>query len=205
MLPRVGLTQNGMKRPLNDATQVWYLPRYDKSCRPSVRTTVAAGSDVNLPLRIQSKLSIGDSQLYDFYSSVDDPRRPLQFYREKQQDVCQYSHDLPLAATDGSLSLRKERMGTSFVLVEKPGYVVSLQFSAPVGGPLATLRAEAVCLLYLLCRVKAQFELAMPLLVCIDFLVLLQILQKWGQSDFWPDPHDIIHFDVIFPLLQELH
>ena len=30
-------------------------------------------------------------------------------------------------------------------------------------------------------------------------------MQKWGRSDFWPDPRDIIHFDVIFPLLQELH
>jgi ribonuclease HI len=31
------------------------------------------------------------------------------------------------------------------------------------------------------------------------------ILKKWGQSDFWPDPRKVIHLDVIFPLLQELH
>ena len=42
----------------------------------------------------------------------------------------------------------------------------------------------------------------------MDCLVLLQILQsklqKWGQSDFWPDSRDLIHFDVVFPLLQEI-
>ena len=54
---------------------------------------------------------------------------------------------LALAATDGSLSLRKELMGASFVVFEKPGSAVSLQFSASVGGPLATLRSEAVGLL----------------------------------------------------------
>ena len=95
-------------------------------------------------------------------------------------------------------------MGTSFVVVEKHGSAVSLQFSAPVGGPLAILRAEAVGLLHLLRRVELHFERAISLLVFTDCLVLLQILQKWGRSDFWPDPHDIIHFDVIFPLLQEL-
>ena len=87
----------------------------------------------------------------------------------------------------------------------KPGSAVSLQCSAPVGRPLATLRAEAVGLLYLLRRVNSHFEPAIPLLVFTDCLVLFQILQKWGRSDFWPDPHDIIHFDVIFPLIQELH
>ena len=90
------------------------------------------------------------TQQYDFYSSVDDPPRPLQCYRAKQEVACQYSHDGPLAATDGSLFLQKERMGTSLVFTKKPGSAVSLQFSAPVGGPLATFRDEAVRLLYLL-------------------------------------------------------
>ena len=101
-------------------------------------------------------------------------------------------------------------MCTRFVLVEKPGSTVSLPFSAPVGGPLVTLLAEAVGLLYLLRRAKSHFERAIPLLVFIDCMVLLQILQKsdfWPdpRSDFWPDPRDIMHIDIIFPLLQELH
>ena len=139
------------------------------------------GSDVNLPLRIQLELGKWGIRLYDFYSSADDPLRPSKCYRAKQQDACRHSHDGPLAATDRSLSLRKERMGTSFVVVEKPGSAVSLQFSGTVGGPLAILRAEAVGLLYLLRKVKVHFDRVLPLLVFIDCLVLLQILQKWRR------------------------
>ena len=54
-------------------------------------------------------------------------------------------------------------------------------------------------------KVKLHFDHAVPLHVFIDCLVLLQNLQKWVQSDFWPDLHNIIHFNVIFPLLQEIH
>ena len=39
--------------PSNYGTQIWYLPRYDKSRRSGVGTTATAGSDANLPLRIQ--------------------------------------------------------------------------------------------------------------------------------------------------------
>ena len=53
-------------------------------------------------------------------------------------------------------------------------------------------------------RVKLHFERMIHLLVFIECLVLLQILQKWGRSDFWPDSRNIIHFDVIFPLIQEI-
>ena len=38
----------------------------------------------------------------------------------------------------------------------------------------------------------------------IDSLVLLDILQKWGKASFNPRPNDILHFDVIFPLLNVL-
>ena len=98
-------------------------------------------------------------------------------------------------------------MGTSFVLVEKPGSAALLQFSAPVGGPLATLRIEVIGLLYLLRRVKSHFERVIPLIYIygLPCLRLAPDLQKWGRSDFWPDPRDIIRFDVIFPLLQEIH
>ena len=68
--------------PSNYAAQIWYLPRYDKSRCPGVRTTATAGSDANLPLSVQHKLGRWDSRRYDFYSSIDDPWRPLQCYRE---------------------------------------------------------------------------------------------------------------------------
>ena len=35
-------------------------------------------------------------------------------------------------------------------------------------------------------------------------MALLMILSKWGQSDFWHDPGDVVHFDVIFPLIKKL-
>jgi ribonuclease HI len=34
--------------------------------------------------------------------------------------------------------------------------------------------------------------------------VFLDILQKWGICDFHPRPKDIVHFDVLLPLLSEL-
>jgi hypothetical protein len=34
--------------------------------------------------------------------------------------------------------------------------------------------------------------------------MLLDNLQKWGKANFNPRPFDIIHFEVIFPLLQVL-
>jgi ribonuclease HI len=95
-------------------------------------------------------------------------------------------------------------MGASFILVDKPGSEALIVFSAPVGGPLASLRTEAVGLLHLLRKAKVRFCGAVPLLIFIDCLALLMILKKWGRSDFWPDLREVIHFDVIFPLLQEL-
>ena len=43
-----------------------------------------------------------------------------------------------------------------------------------------------------------------PLLVFMDSVVLLHILQKRGKASFNPRPNDILHFDVIFPLLNVL-
>ena len=34
--------------------------------------------------------------------------------------------------------------------------------------------------------------------------MLLDILLKWGRSDFQPQPREIVHFDVQVPLLAEL-
>ena len=33
---------------------------------------------------------------------------------------------------------------------------------------------------------------------------MLLILSNWGHSEFWPYPGDVVHFDVIFPLIQKL-
>ena len=72
--------------------------------------------------------------------------------------------------------------------------------SFPVGGPLSSLRTEAASLHRLLGQVPNDA----PLLVFTDCLILLSILAKWGQEDFWPDPDEIKHFDIIEPCLQLL-
>jgi ribonuclease HI len=35
-------------------------------------------------------------------------------------------------------------------------------------------------------------------------LVVLDIIRKWGRSDFHPSPKEVVHFAVIHPLQQEL-
>ena len=40
-------------------------------------------------------------------------------------------------------------------------------------------------------------------MIFIDCLALLMILSKWGQSDFWPDPGDVVRFDASFPLIKK--
>jgi hypothetical protein len=43
-----------------------------------------------------------------------------------------------------------------------------------------------------------------PLIDICRLLVILDILRKWGSSEFHPDPKEIIHFTVIYPLIEEL-
>jgi hypothetical protein len=79
-----------------------------------------------------------------------------------------------------------------------------MTYSASVGGPIAPLRAEAASLLQLLRRVRERFPDHADLLVFIDCLVPLDIFLKWGRSDFQPQPRDVVHFDILVPLLTEL-
>ncbi len=73
-----------------------------------------------------------------------------------------------------------------------------------VGGPLASVRAEAASLLQLLLDVASQYGRNVRLLIFIDCLVLLDILRKWGTYNFHPRPQEVVHVDVIYPLLLEL-
>jgi len=78
-------------------------------------------------------------------------------------------------------------------------------FAIRVGGPLSSLRAEAVALLLLLhYLLTLPASATAPLLVFVDNLTLLLILQKWGQRNYNPEPKDIVHFDVIDQLLKAL-
>ena len=42
------------------------------------------------------------------------------------------------------------------------------------------------------------------LLVFVDCLIVLDILSKWGHTDFYPDSKEVVHFDVIRLLHMEL-
>ena len=150
--------------------------------------------------------ALGDwsNRRYDFHWCHDSDRVPptLCLYRQFQQDALQYTFPGLVGGTDGSACMRTDRMGAGFALgtERKP----LLQFSAPVGGPLSSMRAEAASLLQFLRRVRAIFPDQHTLLIFIDCLVLLDILMKWGKSEFQPQPRDIVHFDILVPLLIEL-
>ena len=75
--------------------------------------------------------------------------------------------------------------------------------SSPVGGPLASIRSEAAGLLQLLRDIATNHGRHVRLLVFIDCLVLLDILWRWGTHNFNPRPKEVVHFDVIYPLLLE--
>ena len=102
-----------------------------------------------------------------------------------------------IAGTDGGVDWRKECMGAGYVTGTESEVETAL--SARVGVPLSSLRAEAASLLQLLIDLRDRSSTA--LLVFVDSLVLLDILQRWGQVSFHPHPTDVIHFDVSFPLL----
>jgi hypothetical protein len=74
-----------------------------------------------------------------------------------------------MGGTDGSAYVRTDRMGlmgAGFALgtERKP----LMQFSAPVGGPVSSMRAEAASLLQFFRRVRAIFPDQHALLIFID-------------------------------------
>ncbi len=51
---------------------------------------------------------------------------------------------------------------------------------------------------------RQRYSSGVHLLIFVDCLVILDIIRKCGHSDFHPIPREIVHFAVIYPLLQEL-
>ena len=119
-------------------------------------------------------------------------------YRAGQQDSERESWAGVVAAVDGSVIRTREKMGAGVTVGGNP--VPDLNLSFPVGGPLSSLRPEAAAVHEVVSIVPDDS----PLLIFIDCLVLLVILARWGQEDFWPDPEDIKHFDIIVPCIQLL-
>jgi hypothetical protein len=143
------------------------------------------------------------SHRYAFHWSENPTPSPrLLIHRQHKQDALRYPWDGLVAGTDCSVDERFETMGAGYVLDADPLPILS--FFARVGGPLASAREEAASLLQLLRDVRQRHSNRVHLLIFVDCLVVLDIIRKWGRNDFHPSPKDVVHFAVIYPLLQEL-
>ena len=175
------------------ATQLWRL-----AAHPALRADQAEPSPASVRQSMEGKGHLR----FSFHWREDPVPLPLQLYRLNQQDAKQYSWEGLVAGTDGSVDLRSERMGAGYVVGTAPVPLMTL--SVRVGGPLATTRAEAASLLQLVRDVGKTSGRHIHLLVFVDCLVVLDILRKWGKHDYHPRPREVVHFDVIFLLLNEL-
>ena len=182
--------------PSRYSTQLWLL------CPSSVQ----AGTR-HAPGQVQASLGNWDVRRYDFHHSDAPSTSWLLSHRKHQQDALRFSassQSVYFAGTDGSCQRQSERQGAGLVVTQGACLDPILQFAAPVGGPIASLRAEAVALVCLLEQIRNMLSDIVRLIVFTDSLGLLNILSRWGRSDFWPGPKDVVHFDVIFPLLHKL-
>jgi hypothetical protein len=107
-----------------------------------------------------------------------------------------------VAGTNGGVQWKQERIAAGYVT--GTDLIPLMTLSAPVGGPLASLRAEAASRLHFVNKADEKYGRHIHRLVFINCLILLDILHKWRRSNFHPRPKDIAHFDVILPLLHEL-
>jgi len=158
-------------------------------------------------VNVQTLLGNWDVRRYDFHHNSSTTPQWLKAYRNHQQDCLRFAASRStdyFAGTDGSSQRQSERQGSGFVVTQGDDTAPVLQFFAPVGGPLSSIRVEAVALLCLLEKALEQLSTPTRLTVFIDSLCLLDVLLRWGKSNFWPAPMEIIHFDVLLPLIQFL-
>jgi hypothetical protein len=106
-----------------------------------------------------------------------------------------------VAGTDGSVDecMKCHDMGAGYVVGDAVAPLMAM--SLRVGGPLASVRAEAASLLQLFRDVADKYGRHIRLVIFIDCLVQLDILRKWGTHNFHPRPKKVVHFDVSYPLL----
>jgi hypothetical protein len=139
---------------------------------------------------------------YDFHWHDDPVPLTLELHRKHQYDALLFHWVGLVAGTDGCVDIPSEKMGAGYVVGDK--HIPLRVLAAPVGGPLASIRAEAASLLKLLRDVAANPGCHTPILIFVDCQCLSSILSKWGRHDFHPNPKEVVQFDVIFPLLAEL-
>ena len=173
-------------QPAEGTTEIWRLGR-------------ASMDEMYLSRRaFETALGEWKHRREDFHWPAHDCPVSWRYYRESQQDMDMLTWEGVVAAVDGSVDRTRERMGAGMVIGKGPQPEFSRSF--PVGGPLSSLLPEAAALHEVVSVVPDDS----PLLIFVDCLVLLVILARWGQEDFWPDPEDIKHFDIVAPSLQLL-
>jgi len=155
------------------------------------------------PADFRQALGSWEEQREDFHWPTMPAPCHLAHFRAALQDAFSYTWESEnpgawVGATDGSFDKVTETMGAGATVGMGKTPDKSIWFA--VGGPLSPLRAEAAALDGLLQETPDDT----PLLVLIDCLVLLWILMRWGSLDFWPDPADIPHLDIISSCLQRL-
>ena len=175
--------------PTRQVTQLWLLEhQINEEASPRIFPTLFGN---------------WDTRRYDFHFFKGTAPAFLQTYWEGQQDALRLTWNGHIGGTDGGVRWQAELMGAGYAVGTEriPSAVLAIR----VGGPLSSLRAEAVALLLLLHYLLTLpvSEMA-PLLVFVDNLTLLLILQKWGKLNYNPEPKDIVHFDVIEQLLKAL-
>ena len=111
-----------------------------------------------------------------------------------------YMQGWALLAADSSADLKANCQGTGFVVNVGADHRIIMELSAPVWGG----NRSSIYTTVLVQKVEECYHGHVQLMIFIDCLVLLMYLSKWGQSDFLPDPGDMVHFDVIFLLIKKI-
>jgi hypothetical protein len=93
-------------------------------------------------------------------------------YRSCQQDAVFFAGGCLFCGSDGSVNWLQEKMGAGSVIMSGNDPTPILQLSAPVGGPLASVRAEAVALICLLQQIRAKSMVPSSLTVFIDCIMM---------------------------------
>ena len=150
------------REPAGYETQLWRVDPFNEPGRGQKPGT--RGETVPIP--IQSLLGDWEDSRFDFHWYDGPSTQLLQWHQENQQDALRLSWTGIVAGTDGSVDWKHERMGAGYVTGtdQEP----ESSFSACVGGPLSTLRAEAASLLQLLIDLSGR--LSTPLLVFVPTL-----------------------------------
>ena len=80
------------------------------------------------------------------------------YCRAGQQDAQKLKHVGLVAAADGSADLGANRRGTGLVVTDEGGHTILKDFSALVGGPVASLHSEAAGIFSILQKVEARYK-----------------------------------------------